>query len=914
MADILLSVGLQTGSAETSEFINQLQGVVNSLNKGEDTVIKMRPVLDEASIGGVKSQLSSIGNLIEQISQKSFNINLSLDNSGDLKERLGSYQEQVRSYVRNIQEAYSVIGQITKSSAIREMGAEANQYIMPAMSAIQEYGEALSKLEGRLDKTSTTAGVNRIATDAQQIYSAIQPLLELARDKGVLTFDAADFQLPTMLSEASQSASSLTGFMESVVSSLREVSQASQAFQEILSSINGVKQAIDALTESSRAFSAASAEAADTRRAGAKAAAVLDEEAASAAKLNSAMTQVSNTLRSVEAAQDNMRKLSGGADQEQFSRLGDLAQRLRELRDSGSTASGIISELKELKLAYADTLEEVERFKISVNGAQAQIDARLQKISGADTLAQFSEKIARVESDMAHLGSNTLEMGQRLRSLAESLAVLRDPDATLDAKNAAYDSFNSTLTVLEAQIRNVAAAERDSTSAAKDYAAIAEKINALQTTTPGIAANMESLREYLDVMRSADSTVEQKATAYKSFVATLEEVKRQYQDVSRVEKESANDAKDVFTRLKQLQSEINADNAKLVKSSKGSPEYAELTRQIEDLTRRYNELLAANRQKLSPGQIQTLGEMAEKAGRSMDVLKAKAEGSSYGIGMLENRLVYMFSLATLVMRAVRQLKQMVSAVVELDSAMTQLRIVTNASAGDYAAYGHAVAQTAQDIGASIKDLIDSATVFARLGYTLAESSSLAKYTQMLSNVGNIDVSSAQSALTAITKAFGINANEIESIMDEMVKVGNNFPISVSEIAEGMNNAGSALAAAGNTFEESVALLTAANTTVQNISKSSTGLRTITARIRGTKLELDELGESIETAKYQEALDILTKYRVSLTDNGEFRSTYDILKDIADVWNELSNMEQANIAEQLAGKLLLLLPVRTEMCA
>ena len=51
-------------------------------------------------------------------------------------------------------------------------------------------------------------------------------------------------------------------------------------------------------------------------------------------------------------------------------------------------------------------------------------------------------------------------------------------------------------------------------------------------------------------------------------------------------------------------------------------------------------------------------------------------------------------------------------------------------------------------------------------------------------------------------------------MNKLVVTGNNFPISVSQIAEGMNNASSALAAAGNTFEQSVALLTAANTTIE----------------------------------------------------------------------------------------------------
>ena len=86
----------------------------------------------------------------------------------------------------------------------------------------------------------------------------------------------------------------------------------------------------------------------------------------------------------------------------------------------------------------------------------------------------------------------------------------------------------------------------------------------------------------------------------------------------------------------------------------------------------------------------------------------------------------------------------------------------------------------------------------------------------------------------LQKAFtDVKAEEIEDVMNKLVTTGNGFPISVAQIPEGMNNA-SALAAAGNTFEQSVALLTAANTTIQDASKSSTGLRTIAARIRKNK--------------------------------------------------------------------------------
>ena len=130
---------------------------------------------------------------------------------------------------------------------------------------------------------------------------------------------------------------------------------------------------------------------------------------------------------------------------------------------------------------------------------------------------------------------------------------------------------------------------------------------------------------------------------------------------------------------------------------------------------------------------------------------------------------------------------------------------------------------------------------------------------------------------------------------------NNFPISVSQIAEGMNNAASMMANAGMTFDESVALLTSANTTVQNISKSSTALRTIIARLRNVKSELDDAGEVWNEAKYQELISALTKGGVDLQDaTGALRNPYEVLKELAERWSSMSSDVRAAITTALAG--------------
>lgn len=254
-----------------------------------------------------------------------------------------------------------------------------------------------------------------------------------------------------------------------------------------------------------------------------------------------------------------------------------------------------------------------------------------------------------------------------------------------------------------------------------------------------------------------------------------------------------------------------------------------------------------------------------------------------------------------VMLGIRAVRNMAKEAVSVNEAMTQLRIVTNESEEAYKQYGDSVAKTAQNISASMTDIIDATTTFARLGYSLSEASSLAELTAMLQKVGDIEAEDAQAALTSIIKAFDVDVKDMESVMDKLVTVGNNFPISVSEIATGMTNASSALAAAGNDFNKSVALLAAANTTIQNADKSSTGLRTITARLRKTKGELDDLGETMTESAYADLVGALTKHNVALQDaNGEYRDTYDIMKDIADIWDTMSSSEQAALAELAAG--------------
>lgn len=423
-------------------------------------------------------------------------------------------------------------------------------------------------------------------------------------------------------------------------------------------------------------------------------------------------------------------------------------------------------------------------------------------------------------------------------------------------------------------------------------------------TSAGIGDSIAQLQRYVAVMENDSATARERNEAYAHYRELLKQVN---QDLGAIEKGNKDGAKERLqqindlTKLTNLQSSVQKAQRGLFDSGMGD---SALAQQYEDLNQKITELIG-NYANLTDEQRK---EAIASLGKEFAILKQEAGGAGDGIAhaangldVISSRIVRIFSLAGLFTVIVRQMKEMVNEAISLDSAMTQLRIVADATETEYEIFGNTVADTAVKLGTSITDLIDSATVYARLGYSLDESSTLSTLTAMLQNVGDIDVSSAQSAITAIAKAFNMLPEDIETAMDKLVAVGNNFPISVAELAQGLNNASSALAASGNSFENSIALLTAANTTVQDVAKASTGLRTIAARIRNTKVELEELGEAIETPKYEAVIDTLTAHQVALRDaNNEYRSTYDILQDIAAIWDDLSSMDQAAIAMQLAG--------------
>lgn len=136
---------------------------------------------------------------------------------------------------------------------------------------------------------------------------------------------------------------------------------------------------------------------------------------------------------------------------------------------------------------------------------------------------------------------------------------------------------------------------------------------------------------------------------------------------------------------------------------------------------------------------------------------------------------------------------------------------------------------------------------------------------------------------------------------------NNYAISSSGIAEALQRSAGALTAANNTLDESIALAVGMNAVTQDPAKVGTSLKTLSMYLRAAKTEAEAAGESTDgmaesVSKLRDEVLALTGNKVDIiADNGDFKSTIQIMRELSQVWDKLSDVSQANLLERLGGK-------------
>ncbi|MGP1411640.1 MAG: phage tail tape measure protein [Peptoanaerobacter stomatis] len=308
------------------------------------------------------------------------------------------------------------------------------------------------------------------------------------------------------------------------------------------------------------------------------------------------------------------------------------------------------------------------------------------------------------------------------------------------------------------------------------------------------------------------------------------------------------------------------------------------------------------------------------AQRQFNILRSQAREmnllSSNWKNMLLNKgkeILAYTGLASSIGFTIAKLRDMYRSILDIDTAMTSLKKVTDGTDNTYRAFFNNAIDLANKLHGKISDVVNATAEWAKLGYSIQDATKLAELNLLYKNVGDVDVVTGTRDMVSVMKAYKIETKDMITVLDKYNDVSNKYSISMAGIGEGMRRASSAMKLAGNDINDTLALLVAGNNVIQDPAVVGTFLKTASMRIRGSagltsamknmvNAEGLDMEGTLETAtKVQAQINKLTNGKVDIMLNPDtFKKTYDILLEISEVWDKITDRNKAEIVEIIGG--------------
>lgn len=204
-------------------------------------------------------------------------------------------------------------------------------------------------------------------------------------------------------------------------------------------------------------------------------------------------------------------------------------------------------------------------------------------------------------------------------------------------------------------------------------------------------------------------------------------------------------------------------------------------------------------------------------------------------------------------------------------------------------------------------MVEASTEYRKNGFSDEDAAQLAKITAMFQNVSDEATDASEAASIIISQLIAFGHAEDDAVeyavhfTDALNEVANSFSVSTGALSKGLSVAASSSAAMGNSMEETIGLITSMTEVTRNANKSSRGLSTIMANLAQVLDDTSSNGKKIKQ--------IFKDLGVSMSENGQLKSGYDLLKGLADGWSDLDSDTQKYIATTIAGEFA---PLQSEL--
>lgn len=602
--------------------------------------------------------------------------------------------------------------------------------------------------------------------------------------------------------------------------------------------------------------------------------------------VSGAQRSLNNIIKSENTSNNSIENLFGKTDlSEVISQLTIIVNKLDEISKSANNFTNVFKNGLDVNTSIQEVIDLTNRVK--------ELETELAKIKNVTPASETNISSASVESATNSIKEENNVLEQNTQKIKENTqakeqnanANLNKYDKRLDSYNGKVDKYQATIDrfkdggwTSDTYLKKIQAV-RD---AVKQYATL---LNNIKTNQNGIATDedIQNLDKYEKKIKDTIATVTNMSAAEKGYskLAGQKEIDK----INKILRENSAMSSEAKAKIKAYKQELISGNPSV------------------SLGKIHGEIL----------KIVNAEELASRAGRSFfDTLK------NSGFHQLAAQMAGMFGFYDVINLG----KEGFNVVRELNTALTEMRKVSDETVQSLKDYQATTFDTADAVGTTAKQIQNSTADWMRLGESMNQAAESAKDANVLLNVSEFEgIDEATESLVSMSQAYK-DLDKMD-IIDVLNNIGNNYSISTDGLATALKDSASALVTANNDLNEAVSLTTAGNAITQDPSKVGAGLRTISLRLVGTeeaKQELSDLGEETDgmittVSKLRDTIMDATKAASSdgrgfdiLDSNGNYKSTYEIMQGLADLYDnivkkdkELGTNNLNLLLETIAGK-------------
>lgn len=910
--DLKIRVPVELDTSKVKDDIPKLNNILANDNKAHAKIIGELDL--NKTQKKIQSQLATIS--------KNLKIDIGGLNVTSIQSGIKVAEKQVVSSVKNIKHEIQNIdttlaetfkagfnkdGQIDIVKTIENARKVLSQFGNPTFSWTKDSSGEVAQITAEV--TSLTGQVEKLKYALNETNGSFDYLSGSSSEKGILKLiadiDKAKSDYTAKLSAFKSANKGIESGIGNEINAVNaaidnlgnggSIAEVDKLFNSLKTTASNIRQNLKSLTSSFN-------ETTNAENTLAKMPATIQEISNSFSKLKQQPSEVSELIGNLNSQLNKVNETES-----QFGRNKQWSEEYRELVVSVKKAETEIKSLQLLEKSDNSEAQQQAHYYNKMFGEIKQINKlkKQQVNAGEQENVELKRQIKNLESrvsyDEKQLKKKKLITEELERQKNELINIGREELRLANSRSADKSSATSTKTE-----NNVARLTQNLTTLETKWkespifnGEFQEKFNELKTSLSNVGGDPKALDEYRIKLNELTNELKRADVAYKASFSSNKSQQN-------IEATRQNIKKLIYT----IQTWQQANTKAMSKNTFNGGTY-----QVET-----DNMIASLKKLLNASDLTAsdLKANVDKINRSFRTMSSEAQaagvnGLSFFDKIKEDALKFTswMSLTTVISGISREAVKFYNNVVDIDTAMTELRKVTDNTNQQYAEFFDNIGQKAKDLKIDLSDLISQTAEWGKRGYSLDEAETLATNSGIYSVVGEVDNATAVQDLTTVMKSYNMTVDESINIVDKFNAISNKYAVSASDIGDMLSRSVSSLSVAGNTLDQAIAMGTAITEITGDAAEAGNSLKVLSMRLRGAKTELEDAGESTEgmavsTSKLREDIKALTNVNGTggfdiMKDSQNFKSTYEIMKGIANVWNDLTDTSKAAVIEKIAGK-------------